>query len=224
MRVLVVEDSDSLRESLRSGLAREGFAVDVAADGRVGLSQARSNPYDVLVLDLMLPELDGMQVLEQLAGKEDRPHVLVLTARDRVADRVQGLNAGADDYLVKPFAFEELLARIHALVRRRYQEGTSEIRVGDLTLDRVSRRTTWKGESLDLTAREYALLEYLALRRGHTVHREEIEDHIYGVHKLPASNAVDSTVCLLRAKLGPEGKDLIRTRRGQGYALEDRPA
>jgi two-component system copper resistance phosphate regulon response regulator CusR len=220
MRVLIVEDSTALRESLRTGLAREGFAVDVAADGRSGLSYARNNPYDVLVLDLMLPELDGLSVLAELRGKEDRPHVLVLTARDRVVDRVQGLNAGADDYLVKPFAFEELLARIHALVRRRYEQSPA-LCVGALVVDVAARKAIHRGEVLDLTAREYALLEYLALRRGHTVSREEIEDHIYGVNKLPLSNAVDSTVCILRSKLGPEGKDLIRTRRGQGYVLEE---
>lgn len=225
MRVLIVEDSETLRESLRAGLAREGFAVDVAGDGKLGLSYARNNPYDVLVLDLMLPGLDGMSVLAQLRDKkEDRPHVLVLTARDRVEDRVQGLNAGADDYLVKPFAFDELLARIHALVRRRYEERSSAVSIGELAIDVVARRATFQGNALDLTAREYSLLEYLALRRGHTVSREEIEDHIYGVNKLPSSNAVDSTVCILRSKLGPDGKDLIRTRRGQGYVLEGPPS
>jgi DNA-binding response OmpR family regulator len=220
MRVLIVEDSDALRDALRAGLAREGFAVDVAADGKLGLSRARNNPYDVLVLDLMLPVLDGLGVLAGLRGKLDRPHVLVLTARDRIQDRVLGLNAGADDYLVKPFAFEEFLARVRALVRRRYEERSPVVEVGGLELDVAARRATLGGGVLDLTAREYSLLEYLVLRRGHTVMREEIEDHIYGVNRLPASNAVDSAICLLRSKLGPEGKDLIRTRRGQGYVLE----
>ena len=220
MRVLIVEDSDTLRDALRTGLSREGFAVDVAADGKLGLSLARSNPYDVLVLDLMLPRLDGLGVLAGLREKKDRPHVLVLTARDRIGDRVEGLNAGADDYLVKPFAFEEFLARVRALVRRRYEERSSVVGVGELLLDVVARRASLAGTRLDLTAREYSLLEYLVLRRGHTVQREEIEDHIYGVTKLPSSNAVDSAVCILRSKLGPDGKDLIRTRRGQGYVLE----
>ena len=221
MRVLIVEDSETMRESLRAGLVREGFAVDVAADGKLGLTYARNNPYDVLILDLMLPKLDGMSVLEQLQQKEDRPHVLVLTARDRIEDRVRGLNSGADDYLVKPFAFEELLARIHVLIRRRYEERSSEVRIGELFVDVVGRKAGIGAHKLDLTAREYALLEYLALRRGQTVSREEIEDHIYGVNKLPSSNAVDSTICLLRAKIGPSGRGLIRTRRGQGYVLED---
>ncbi|HEV8114205.1 MAG TPA: response regulator transcription factor [Planctomycetota bacterium] len=221
MRVLIVEDSETLRESLRTGLAREGFAVDVAGDGRAGLSYARNNPYDVLVLDLMLPLLDGMGVLAGLRERQDRPHVLVLTARDRIEDRVQGLDAGADDYLVKPFAFEEFLARVRALVRRRYEERSSVVTVGELVVDVVARRASFRGNALELTAREYALLEYLALRRGHTVLREEIEDHIYGVNKLPSSNAVDSAICILRAKFGPEGRDLVRTKRGQGYVLED---
>ena len=221
MRVLIVEDSSALRESLRVGLSREGFAVDVAADGKAGLAYARSNPYDVLVLDLMLPELDGYGVLEGLDGVDGRPHVLVLTARDRVEDRVRGLNAGADDYLVKPFAFEELLARVHALVRRRYGESSPALSVDRLSIDTVARRASLDGARLELTSREYALLEYLALRRGQIVSREEIEDHIYGVHKLPSSNAVDSTICVLRSKLGPNGKSMIRTQRGQGYVLED---
>lgn len=221
MRLLIVEDSQALRESLRLGLTREGFAVDVAADGELGLSYARNNPYDVLVLDLMLPKLDGLTLLERLrSAPERRPHVLCLTARDRIEDRVDGLNAGADDYLVKPFAFEELLARIHALVRRRYGEPSAVVSIGALVLDASARRASVAGLVLDLTAREYALLEYLALRRGHTVSREEIEDHIYGVNRLPASNAVDSAVCTLRSKLGKEGRELIRTRRGQGYVLD----
>jgi DNA-binding response OmpR family regulator len=220
MRILIVEDSDTLRDALRVGLTGEGFAVDIAGDGQLGLSLARSNPYDVLILDLMLPKLDGMSVLSGLRHGGNRPHVLVLTARDRVEDRVQGLNAGADDYLVKPFAFDELLARINVLVRRRYEERERSIRIGELVVDLVAHRATIHERALDLTAREYSLLEYLALRKGQTVSREEIEDHIYGVHKLPSSNAVDSTICILRAKFGPEGKDLIRTRRGQGYVLD----
>jgi DNA-binding response OmpR family regulator len=221
MRILIVEDSDALRDSLRGGLAQSGFAVDVAADGTSGLSLARNNPYDVLVLDLMLPGLDGFGVLAGLRDTPDRPYVLVLTARDRVEDRIRGLNAGADDYLVKPFDFGELLARVNALVRRRYEEHSPVVRVGDLEVDLAARRASLGGGSLDLSAREYALLEYLALRRGQTVVREEIEDHIYGVNHLPSSNAVDSAICILRSKLGPSGKVLIRTLRGQGYALEE---
>ncbi len=221
MRILIVEDSQTLSESLRAGLASEGFAVDVAGDGKSGLSYARNNPYDVIILDLLLPGLDGFGVLAGLREKPDRPHVLVLTARDRVQDRVTGLNAGADDYLVKPFAFEELLARLHALVRRRYEERSPVVNVGGLALDLVARKAAFRGSVLDLTAREYALLEYLVVRRGQTVSREEIEDHIYGVNKLPSSNAVDSAISILRTKFGPDGKHLIKTRRGMGYVLDE---
>lgn len=221
MRVLIIEDSDALRESLQLGLSGEGFSVDTAADGLSGLSLARNNPYDVLVLDLLLPKLDGLSLLEQLRDKPDRPLVLILTARDGVEDRVKGLNSGADDYLVKPFAFAELLARVHALVRRRYQERSPLLRVGELCVDVLARRAQLGSNVIDLSAREYQLLEYLVLRRGQTVTREEIEDHIYGVNRLPASNAVDSVVCIVRAKLGAFGRSLIRTKRGQGYLLEE---
>jgi DNA-binding response OmpR family regulator len=221
MRVLIIEDSDALRESLQLGLSNEGFAVDTAADGLSGLSVARNNPYDVLVLDLLLPKLDGLSLLAELRDKPDRPHVLILTARDGVEDRVRGLNTGADDYLVKPFAFEELLARVHALVRRRYEERSPIVKIGELSVDVAARRAQMGTDVIDLSAREYQLLEYLVLRRGQTVSREEIEDHIYGVNKLPSSNAVDSTVCLVRSKLGPQGRRLIRIKRGQGYILDE---
>jgi DNA-binding response OmpR family regulator len=219
MRLLIVEDSRALRESLRKGLLGAGFAVDATGDGAEGLALARANPYDLLVLDLMVPGLDGWQVLERLRDRESRPHVLVLTACDGVADRVRGLDAGADDYLVKPFHFDELLARLRALVRRRYAERSPTVDVDGLCIDLNARTAGYRGAPLDLSAREYALLEYLALRRGQVVSREEIEDHIYGVTKLPASNAVDSTVCILRSKIGPAGKELLRTRRGRGYQL-----
>ncbi len=224
MRVLIIEDSANLRESLRLGLTREGFAVDVAEDGEVGLSLARNNPYDALILDLMLPKIDGLDVLAELNGRPNRPHVLVLTAKDRVKDRVVGLNAGADDYLAKPFAFAELLARLRAVVRRRYGEHSSTLLIDGLEIDTVAHRASYQGATLDLTAREFALLEYLAARQGHTVSREEIEDHIYGVHKLPSSNAIDSTICILRSKLGPVGRGLLRTKRGQGYVLDEKSA
>ena len=219
MRILVVEDSAPMRKSISRGLTREGFVVDTAEDGVKGLSLARNNPYDVLVLDLMLPLLDGHGVLAGLNGKEQRPHVLVLTAKDGVEDRVQGLNEGADDYLVKPFAFAELVARVRALVRRRYDEREAVLCVGPLTFDPKTYSACLDGQALDLSVREFSLLEYLMTRHGETVTREEIEDHIYGVERLPSSNAVDSTICVLRAKLGPAGKELIRTRRGMGYVL-----
>jgi DNA-binding response OmpR family regulator len=221
VRILLVEDSDRLRATLDLGLRREGFAVDLAADGRTGLSYARNNPYDVIVLDLMLPGLDGLTVLQELRRAGVATHVLVLTARDAVEDRVRGLQAGADDYLVKPFAFDELVARLRALVRRRYARKDPRIVLGGLVVDCAERVARHGGEVLDLTPREYALLELLALRQGEVVSRVEIEDALYSERTLPSSNAVDSAVCRLRAKLEPLGDvPTIRTRRGMGYLLE----
>jgi two-component system OmpR family response regulator len=221
MRVLLVEDSERLRATLDLGLRREGFAVDLAADGVKGLSYARNNPYDVIILDLMLPGKDGLSVLETLRKEGVQTHVLVLTARDTVEDRVRGLQAGADDYLVKPFAFEELVARLRALLRRRFARKEPQIVFGELTVDSARRMAFYRDAPLDLTPREYLLLELLALRSGEVVSRTEIEDALYSERTLPSSNAVDSAVCRLRAKLdGLEHAPTIRTRRGMGYVLE----
>lgn len=222
MRVLLIEDSDRLRGALELGLRKEGFAVDTASDGPAGLSYARNNPYDVVVLDLMLPGIDGLTILETLRAEGVETHVLVLTARDTVADRVRGLSLGADDYLVKPFAFDELVARLRALVRRKYQSKSPRIEVGGLLVDLEARQASCDGEPLPLTPREYALLELLAIRRGKVVSREEIEDALYDEHTLPNSNAVDSAVCRLRAKMAEaQGAPSITTRRGHGYLLEE---
>lgn len=222
MRVLLVEDSDRLRSALDLGLRREGFGVDLAADGPTGLSYARNNPYDVIVLDLMLPGIDGLTILETLRKEGVETHVLVLTARDTVDDRVRGLSLGADDYLVKPFAFDELVARLKALVRRKYGRKDPRLRIGSLTVDTDAKKATLSDELLELTPREYALLEYLATRSGQVVSRVEIEDAIYDERTLPNSNAVDSAICRLRAKMDAITKTpTIATRRGRGYILED---
>lgn len=225
VHALLVEDSERLRRSIGAGLRRSGWVVDCVADGRKGLSYARLNPYDVLILDLGLPELDGLDVLAQLRAADSKLPVLILTARDAVADRVAGLRAGADDYLIKPFDFEELLARLDALVRRAYQQSGEVIDLGGVRLHRADRRVECASGDLNLTRREYSLIEYLALRRGAVVSRVEIEDHIYDEHSLPSSNAVDSAVCSLRAKLSGAGApELIRTVRGLGYVVdENRP-
>jgi DNA-binding response OmpR family regulator len=228
MRILLVEDSERLQLALSTGLRREGHGVDVAGDGEEGLRYARNNPYDVIVLDLMLPRLDGLSVLRELRRGEngsENVHVLILTARDTVEERVEGLRAGADDYLVKPFAFDELLARLEALGRRHYGTRSPELLVGDLAIDTAGKTVTRGERRIDLSTREYALLEYLARRQGETVSRIEIEDHLYDETSLPTSNAVDRAVCSLRAKLGgPEDAPLIHTRRGLGYVLEAREA
>jgi two-component system OmpR family response regulator len=223
MHVLLIEDSTRLQESLRTGLQRCGYAVDGATDGEEGLRYARNNPYDVIVLDLMLPKIDGLTVLRRLREAGHQTHVLILTARDTVDDRVQGLRDGADDYLVKPFSFDELLARIEALVRRSYHTKRPSITVGPLTVDTAARTVSRAGAPVKLSHREYVLLEYLAFRKGEVVDRREIEDHVYGERDLPMSNAVDRMVCALRAKIEtPGGPALLQTRRGMGYVLDER--
>jgi DNA-binding response OmpR family regulator len=202
------------------GLREAGFAVDVTGDGEEGLWYATGGGYDGIILDIMLPGMDGLAVLKRLREEEDDTPVLILTARDAVADRVQGLNLGADDYLAKPFAFEELLARVHALVRRRYGRGSPEIVVGALCIDTAARRA-WRGSrELQLTAREYTLLEYLAMRAGETVSRSDIWQHLYEFEAEATSNVVDVYIGYLRRKLEEPGEArLIRTVRGVGYAL-----
>ena len=221
MRVLLVEDYTPLRESVSQSLEEAGFAVDASADGEEGLWYARSGDYDAIVLDIVLPELDGLSVLKQLRTEGSRTPVLLLTAKDTVADRVTGLDLGADDYLVKPFALEELLARVRALLRRKYDAADSIIRVRDLEVNTLSRIVTRNGGRVDLTALEYALLEFLARRAGEIVSRTEIWEHVYDFNSTVESNVVDVYVGYLRRKTERGGLPrLIHTRRGQGYVLE----
>ena len=216
MLVLIVEDNKLLRDSLAQGLREAGFSVDSAADGKNGLWLAETGEYDVIVLDLMLPEMDGLTLLSTLREKQKDTHVLILTAKDTVEDRITGLNVGADDYLVKPFSFEELLARVQALVRRRYQQKSPTIVLGDIEVDTTRKMVLRHGAIIDLTPREYALLEYLAFRTGEVVSRTEIWEHLYEFESSTTSNVVDVFIKRLRDKLGPQ---LIHTRRGQGYVL-----
>jgi DNA-binding response OmpR family regulator len=220
MRLLLIEDSARLQRAVAAALKRTGYAVDAASDGEEGHWLATSNTYDAIILDLMLPKMDGLTVLRKLRESGRDTHVLILTALDAVPDRVEGLRAGADDYLVKPFALEELQARVEALCRRAYGVKRTVLRVGPLSLDTASRRASVDGAELDLSPRELALLEYLARREGEVVTRSEIEAHIYDEHVDPLSNVVDSAICLLRKKLGAP---LIQTRRGQGYVLSAAP-
>jgi DNA-binding response OmpR family regulator len=216
MRVLIVEDNELLRDSLLQGLREGGFSVDPAADGTDGLWLAETGDYDVIVLDLMLPGVDGLSLLSSLREKQKGTHVLILTAKDTVEDRIKGLNLGADDYLVKPFAFQELLARVHALVRRRYQQKSPTITLGDIDIDTTRKSVARQGTPIDLTPREYALLEYLAFRSGEVVSRTEIWEHLYEFESETTSNVVDVFIKRLREKLGSQ---LIQTKRGQGYIL-----
>jgi DNA-binding response OmpR family regulator len=222
MRILLVEDSERLQQSVGKALRKSGYAVDTSGDGESGLWLAESNDYDAMILDIMLPKLDGLEVLRRLRRKGRRTAILLLTAKDTVEDRVNGLQMGADDYLVKPFALQELLARVQVLCRRQYGNKTNRIVVGDMEIDLTARLAVRGKQSLDLTSREYMLLEYLALRRGQIVTRSEIETHIYNESVDLMSNAVDSAICALRKKLEPPGStQLIHTKRGQGYMLQE---
>ena len=226
MRILIVEDSAILRESLAKGLREVGHAVDAAECGDEGIRRAMEAEYDAVVLDWMLPGQDGLAVLAALARRSHRPGVVMLTARDAVADRVRGLDAGADDYLVKPFAFEELLARVHAVARRAHGTESSVLRVGSLEIDLVARvSSAVTGETrldLGLTAREFAVLETLALRKGRPVSRLQLEDHVYDGRSRVFSNAIDSAISSIRAKMqAAHLPGLIETRRGLGYVLTE---
>jgi DNA-binding response OmpR family regulator len=220
MRVLVIEDFPPIRKAVVQGLREAGYAVDEAADGEAGLWHAQSGEHDVIVLDLMLPKLDGLSVLKALREKRCPAHILVLTARDTPEDKVSGLELGADDYLVKPFHLAELLARVKALVRRKYDAKTTVLHIADLDVDLVNRVVRRGGELMDLSAREYALLEYLSLNAERTVSRSDIWQHVYDFNASPESNVVDVFIGRLRAKIERPGRpQLIHTKRGQGYFL-----
>lgn len=220
MRILIIEDNRDLAGLMQDGLKRMGHGVDAVHDGRTGLSYARLNPYDVVILDRMLPKLDGLSVLKELRAEQWTTHVLMLTAMDAIPDRVEGLESGADDYLVKPFDFNELVARLDALHRRSRGHAENVIEVGELKVDIGARRAEQAGHRLDLSGREFAVLRCLAMRHGQTVSRIEIEDAIYDEHSLPMSNVVAVTVCTLREKMEQHGPRVIQTRRGLGYVLD----
>jgi len=221
VRALLVEDDETISEFVARGLREAGFAVDCAADGAAGLDAALSQPYDVAVLDVMLPKRDGLSVIDELRRRGIATPVLILSARRSVDDRVRGLQAGGDDYLTKPFAFAELLARVQALVRRatRAPESTT-LTVDDLVLDLLSRRVTRDGVSIDLRPREFALLEYLMRNPGRVVSKTMILSHVWEYSFDPQTNIVDVLVSRLREKLDrPFEKKLLHTVRGVGYVL-----
>ena len=225
MRLLLVEDYLPLQKSLAKGLREAGFAVDVTGDGQEALWYARNNHYDVIVLDLMLPKLDGLSILHCLRTEGRESHVLIVTAKDAVRDRVAGLNAGADDYLVKPFEFEELLARVQALVRRSYHRKNPILEIGLLRINTATQTAERGDEEIRLTAREYALLEYLAMRAGEVVPRTDIWEHVYDFRSAATSNVVDVYIGHLRRKIDREGEpSLIEAVRGRGYLLRKEQA
>ena len=217
MRLLVIEDQPDLRRLLFSMLEDEGYAVDGAADGVDGLAKAKTWPYDAIVLDLMLPKLDGWKLLERLRETHRTP-VLILSARDSLDDRVQGLDLGADDYLTKPFERQELMARLRALIRRTSGQSTSKTMIGEIAIDLRSRQVQRGQELIPLTAREYGLLAYLTLHRGKVVSRSELYDHLFDEIDDPVSNILDVYISYLRKKLG---SNVIETRRGQGYVIPE---
>lgn len=224
MRILVIEDEKKMAGFISRGLQEEHFAVDVAPDGERGLEMAELNPYDLVILDIMLPDTDGISLCRELRRKKMNFPILLLTARSHVKDKVTGLNAGADDYLTKPFAFEELLARINALIRREKRSGpTSLLKVADLELDQTSHKVHRAGKPIDLTSREYSLLEYLMLHTGHIVTRTMITEHVWNANFDTFTNVIDVYINYLRNKIDKDsGRPLIHTIRGTGYILEDK--
>ena len=216
MRILIVEDEPDLLRSLAKALREEGYAVDSAADGEDGFFKAESYNYDAIVLDVMLPKIDGWEVLKRLRKIKKTP-VLMLTARDQSRDRVHGLDTGADDYVVKPFDLAELLARLRALIRRSANQTRNLIEIGDVVVDTAARRISRSGEVVALTAREYALVEFLALHSGEVVTRTTLYEHLFDENEMTLSNLLDVHVSNVRKKLGAE---FITTRRGHGYCIE----
>lgn len=220
MRILVAEDHPSLARSIANGLREEGYAVDLTFRGDEAAQWAQANPYDCVILDVMLPEMDGWAVLSQLRQRKVEAPVLLLTARDGVEDRVRGLNLGADDYLIKPFEWDELLARVRALIRRGHGRKSPRVCIADLEIDTVGKSVRRAGQAIDLSAREYSLLEYLAHRQGQVVTRNDIWDHLYDQADQNTSNVVDVYIGYLRNKIDRDHpQKLIHTRRGMGYIL-----
>ena len=224
MRILIVEDEPKTAAYIRKGLSEHGYLVDVAGNGTDGLHLALTSPYDLVLLDVMLPGTDGWTVLQTLRRQRQTP-VFMLSARDAVADRVKGLQLGADDYLIKPFAFSELLARVQTILRRGALKPEQVLRVDDLELDTVRRRVSRAGQRIELTGREYALLDHFVRHEGQVLSRTLIAEHVWDMNFDSDTNVVDVAVRRLRAKIDdPFERKLIHTVRGVGYVLESRPA
>jgi heavy metal response regulator len=221
MRILVVEDEKKIADFIRRGLKEEGYAVDVAPDGEEGHYMAATSEYDVIILDIMLPKIDGIALCRKLVEEKIKAPVLMLTAKDSVKDKVTGLDAGADDYLTKPFAFEELLARIRSLLRKRGVKEATKLQVDDLTIDLLSHKVTRGSREIEFTAKEFALLEYLMRNAGTVITRTAISEHVWDINFDTDTNVIDVYINYLRKKidLGHE-KKLIHTVRGRGYILK----
>ena len=224
MRLLVVEDEENLRTVIRKRLMKEGYSVDACGDGQEALDYMAVSPYDTVILDIMMPKMSGMEVLKKMRAGGDQTPVLFLTAKDGIEDRVKGLDGGADDYLVKPFAFEELLARIRVMIRRQSDSASDEMTLADLTVDAGKHSVTRGGKAIELSAKEFAVLEYLMRHQGQVLSREQIEQHVWDFDYEGGSNVVDVYIRYLRRKLD-EGyeKKLIHTVRGAGYVMREQP-
>lgn len=222
MRLLVVEDEEKLNHILTKRLKKEGFSVDSCYDGEEALAFLEVGEFDAIILDIMMPKVDGLTVLKTLRACKNNTPVLLLTAKDAVSDKVTGLNAGADDYLIKPFAFEELRARIQAMLRRNAGESTNRIEIGDLTLDIDSKTVMRAGTEITLTSREYDLLEYLVLNKGIVLSRDKIENHLWNFEYSGGTNVIDVYIWYLRKKIdNPFDKKLIHTVKGKGYVIKE---
>ncbi|MBL8160045.1 response regulator transcription factor [Candidatus Saccharibacteria bacterium] len=223
MKILVIEDEHKIANALKEGLTQEAYAVDVCYDGQEGLNAARYEPYDLIILDRMLPGgMDGLEICQTLRAEGNHTPILMLTARDMVRDRVAGLNAGADDYVIKPFSFEELLARVRALLRRPHEALGETLEAGDLTLNTVSKEVSRAGQSITLSAKEYALLEYLLRNKGKVLSKETIISHVWDFDADILPNTVEVFITYLRGKIDRpfEGEPLIKTVRGFGYKID----
>ncbi|MBN2453138.1 MAG: response regulator transcription factor [Candidatus Omnitrophica bacterium] len=222
MRILIVEDEKKIADFIRRGLKEEGYAADVAYDGEQGLFMAKTNDYDLILLDLMIPKIDGLKLCKKLKEEKVIAPVIMLTAKDTVKDKVKGLDAGADDYLTKPFAFEELLARIRAILRKKDAKAPTKLKVADLEIDLPTHKVTRAGKEIELTTKEYSLLEYLMRNEGAIVTRTMISEHVWDIDFDTFTNVIDVYINYLRNKIDFESKvKLIHTVRGRGYVLKE---
>ena len=221
MRILIIEDEGKIAAFLKRGLKEEGYAVDVAADGEQGHFLASTQEYDLIILDLMLPGMDGISLCRKLRSGGNEVKILILSARDKVKEKVLGLDAGADDYLTKPFAFEELLARVRALLRKREAGSPTKLQVADLSMDLLTHKVMRAGREIELTAKEFSLLEYLMLNAGTVVTRTMIAEHVWDVNFDTFTNVIDVYMSYIRDKIDRKfPKKLIRTVRGRGYVIK----
>ena len=222
MRILVIEDESKIAAFIKRGLKEEGYAVDVAGDGEEGHYLATTMTYDLIILDLMIPKIDGISLCRKLREENNETPILILTAKDAVKDKVLGLDSGADDYLTKPFAFEELLARSRAILRKRKGQASNKLKVGELVLDLLSHEVTREGREIELTTKEFSLLEYLMRNAGTVVTRTMISEHVWDINFDSFTNVIDVYINYLRNKIDRGfKKELIHTIRGRGYVLKE---